>query len=154
MSKVMRTHIGITEWNGYYWCDSCGRKIPKVRTVDGMDFCPKCYQETFAETDKDKKIADLETKLAEKDKEIAELKKKCEELSDKEFEHFGDMKTYKNMWLAEQRKNKEIRHQVCEEIREKLKAHCDYTDEENIGWYIEQEKINKILNQIEQGESK
>lgn len=65
MSKVMRTHTGITEWNGDYWCDSCGKRVRGITTVNGMDFCAKCYQETFGETDKDRKIADLEAKLAE-----------------------------------------------------------------------------------------
>ena len=32
----------------------------------------------------------------------------------------GDMKDYKNPWLAEQRKNKEVRKQVCDEIRKKF----------------------------------
>ena len=55
-------------------------------------------------------IIAIEQQLAEKDKEIDKLLKE-------HFEMFGDMKDYKNLWLAEQRKNKEVRHQVCEEIR-------------------------------------
>ena len=50
--------------------------------------------------------------------------------------------------LAE--KDKETHKQVCDEIREKLKAHCDYTDEENIGWYLVEHKIDTLLDQIEQ----
>lgn len=76
MSKVIRTCIGISEWTGEYWCDSCGRRIPQVTTVNGMDFCPKCYQETFGERDKDKKIAELKQQLTDKDKMIEELLEK------------------------------------------------------------------------------
>ena len=64
MSKVMRTHTGITEWNGDYWCDSCGKRVRGITIVNGMDFCAKCYQETFGENEKDRKISDLEAKLA------------------------------------------------------------------------------------------
>lgn len=44
-----------------------------------------------------------------------------------------------------------LRHQVCDEIREKLKAHCDYTDEENISWYLTEDKIDMLLDQIKKG---
>ena len=46
-------------------CDSCGREVSGCNIVNGMKFCAKCYQETFGETDKDRKIADLEAKLKE-----------------------------------------------------------------------------------------
>lgn len=68
MSRVMRTHTGITEWNGDYWCDSCGKRVRGITIVNGMDFCAKCYQETFGETEKDRKITDLQSQLAEKEK--------------------------------------------------------------------------------------
>ena len=55
-------------------CDVCGREVQGFTFVNGMKFCAKCYQETFGETDKDRKIADLEAKLAEKDKEIESYK--------------------------------------------------------------------------------
>lgn len=49
-------------------CDVCGREVFSCTFVNGMKFCAKCYQETFGETDKDRKIADLEAKLAESEK--------------------------------------------------------------------------------------
>ena len=52
--------------------------------------------------------------------------------------------------IAEGDLEHQIRKQICDEIREKLKAHCDYTND--IGWYITEEKIDIILNQIEKGE--
>lgn len=52
-----------------FTCDVCGREVFSCTFVNGMKFCAKCYQETFGETDKDRKIADLEAKLAEKEKE-------------------------------------------------------------------------------------
>ena len=51
-----------------FTCDVCGREVFSCTFVNGMKFCAKCYQETFGETDKDRKIADLETKLAECEK--------------------------------------------------------------------------------------
>ena len=54
-------------------------------------------------------ISELQQQLAEKNKEINKLSKEHSEM-------FRDMKEYKNLWLAEQRKNKQIRQQVCNEI--------------------------------------
>ena len=54
-------------------CDVCGREMLGCTFVNGMKFCAKCYQETFGETEKDRKISDLEAKLAEKDKEIEDV---------------------------------------------------------------------------------
>ena len=51
-----------------FTCDVCGREVFTCTFVNGMKFCAKCYQETFGETDKDRKIADLEAKLAECEK--------------------------------------------------------------------------------------
>ena len=51
-----------------FTCDVCGREVFSCTFVNGMKFCAKCYQETFGETDKDRKIADLEAKLAECEK--------------------------------------------------------------------------------------
>lgn len=55
-------------------CDVCGREVYGCTFVNGMKFCAKCYQETFGETEKDRKIANLEAKLAEKQKEIESLR--------------------------------------------------------------------------------
>ena len=51
-----------------FTCDVCGREVFSCTFVNGMKFCAKCYQETFGETDKDRKISDLEAKLAECEK--------------------------------------------------------------------------------------
>lgn len=56
-----------------------------------------------------KENQELKQQLTEKDKKINQL-------SEEHLEMFGDMKDYKNLWLAEQRKNKEIRKQVCKEV--------------------------------------
>lgn len=52
-------------------CDVCGRDVLGCTFVNGMKFCAKCYQETFGETDKDRKIADLEAKLVESEKKAS-----------------------------------------------------------------------------------
>lgn len=133
MSKVMRTHTGITEWNGDYWCDSCKRRIPQVRTVDGMDFCPKCYQETFGETDKDRKIADLEAKLAEKDLRIEELEGQfayeCE--CNKEF-------------VACQNENEQLKQRLEDSEKEKQEFFIKYRH-----WRTEGEQLKQQLTEKE-----
>ena len=66
-----REVLSCTFVNGMkFTCDVCGREVFTCTFVNGMKFCAKCYQETFGETDKDRKIADLEAKLAESEKEI------------------------------------------------------------------------------------
>ena len=63
-----------------FTCDVCGREVFSCTFVNGMKFCAKCYQETFGETDKDRKIADLEAKLAESERKLEEYKKcNCKE---------------------------------------------------------------------------
>lgn len=57
-----------------FTCDVCGREVFSCTFVNGMKFCAKCYQETFGETDKDRKITDLETKLAESENQCRECK--------------------------------------------------------------------------------
>ena len=133
MSKVMRTHTGITEWNGDYWCDSCGRRIPQVRNIDGMDFCPKCYQETFGETDKSKKISDLEAKLVEKDLRIEELEGQfayeCE--CNKEF-------------VACQNENEQLKQRLEDSEKEKQEFFIKYRH-----WRTEGEQLKQQLAEKE-----
>lgn len=80
-----------------------------------------------------------------KDERIAELEMRIKELSEEHFEMFGDMKNYKNLWLAEQRKNKHLRHEICEKIRErgdKIYAEGSY--------YVNAYRISsELLDQIE-----
>lgn len=80
--------------------------------------------------------------------ENEELKKKVEQLENK-LEHCSNDKWYidlEKLNIPEEIEN-QIRKQVCDEIRDKLKAHCDYTDEENIGWYLPEHKIDMLLDQ-------
>lgn len=78
-------------------CDVCGREVQGCTLVNGMKFCAKCYQETFGETEKDRKINDLQSQLAKKEKEIEDLKaqrhiylnrsvEECNRITDLEFE--------------------------------------------------------------------
>lgn len=91
----------------------------------------------------------LKQQLAEKEKEIEQLKEKCNKLSDEEFEHFGDMKTYKNMWLKEQTKSNQLRHEICEKIRKYLKYN---NGQEWILMLDETISLNEVLDKIENGE--
>lgn len=73
-------------------CDVCGREVLGCTFVNGMKFCAKCYQETFGETDKDRKIADLEAKLAESEEKC---KKAYQEgLLQKQFDKDMEIELY------------------------------------------------------------
>ena len=64
-------------------CDSCGREVYGCNIVNGMKFCAKCYQETFGETDKDRKIAELKKQLKTQPAEIVE------KIKEQIFNHFN-----------------------------------------------------------------
>lgn len=64
-------------------CDSCGREVYGCNIVNGMKFCAKCYQETFGETDKDRKIAELKKQLKTQPVEIVE------KIKEQIFNHFN-----------------------------------------------------------------
>ena len=147
-------------------CDVCGREILGCTFVNGMKFCAKCYQETFGETDKDRKIADLEAKLAEsekkaysrghsqrdianeiklnalredvanKEKRIVELKQQLAE-KDKEIEYQESMKI-----LAVENQNKKAIEQL-----EKVKELLNTDFESTISWidpYEDGEYVNSM----------
>lgn len=67
-----------------FTCDSCGREVFGCNIVNGMKFCAKCYQETFGETEKDRKITELQSQLAEKEKEIEQVTSKLPASYEKE----------------------------------------------------------------------
>ena len=82
-------------------CDGCGREVQGYNIVNGMKFCAKCYQEIFGKTDKDRKIADLETKLAECEKKFIvanNLRKNADEvLLNYKTEKYGLDKTIQEL---------------------------------------------------------
>lgn len=109
----------------------------------------------------------LKQQLAEKDKEIKQLKlnyeyqKKVRAEQDKEwserFEKVCDelerVKKSKNEGLIEVLL-KDQRHQVCEEIREKMCCIYDYKNDEYLnGWNDAMHTVYDKLDQIEKGES-
>ena len=67
-------------------CDVCNRENVGITWVNGMKFCAKCYQETFGETDKDRKIAELQKQLEEKERLLqygkTEIKKLHKRIND------------------------------------------------------------------------
>lgn len=98
-------------------CDSCGREVYGCNIVNGMKFCAKCYQETFGETDKDRKIAELQKQLEEKEKKIEKLREclsQCD--SDRKFEQ-----EKKNLAFKELRERSEQLRSQPAEIVEKIK---------------------------------
>ena len=100
---------------------------------------------------KDCEVVEITIVEGDLEQQLAEKETKINELSDEHLELFGDMKTYKNLWLAEQRKNKEIRKQVCDEIREKLQMNENNTCE-NTAFGVYYDYLKEILDEIEKGE--
>ena len=106
-------------------CDVCGREVFGCTFVNGMKFCAKCYQETFGETDKDRKIADLEAKLAEKDKENATLEAML-------AENANDRKAMQEFKIGEDEydlTDEDARNSLCWEVEE-LKQQLEEKDKE------------------------
>lgn len=118
--------------------------LHRVSKIEGKDEVEVVREMKQQIVDLEQENKQLKQQLTEKDKEINKLSKE-------HFEMFGDMKDYKNLWLAEQRKNKEIRKQVCDEIREKLEIN-ENNSCENTAFGIYFDDLSEILDQIEQGE--
>ena len=115
-------------------CDVCGREVQGSTFVNGMKFCAKCYQETFGEIDKDRKIADLEAKLAEKDKEIEKLNA-CVDF-------------YKSYYIS----FKEKVIDELEKVKEKIN-NCPITDYDTNKHFVkmyQSDAIRQVDNQIKQ----
>lgn len=99
-----------------------------------------------------KKLSDLKQQLAEKDKEIERLKYRILysqlQAPKEEIEKFNMLMSYKSLNYETQ-----LRHQVCEEIREKAVAEAFYIDSFDDKREIVQYTISKReLDQIEKGE--
>lgn len=99
-----------------FTCDSCGREAFGFIFVNGMKFCAKCYQETFGETDKDRKIADLEAKLAESESKRKSLEEKVKFLTEETEENFVDGQKYNELKQQLAEKDKEIEYQESMKI--------------------------------------
>ena len=80
-----------------FTCDVCGREVFSCTFVNGMKFCAKCYQETFGEIDKDRKIADLEAKFAESESKRKSLEEKIKFLTEETEANFVDGQKYNQL---------------------------------------------------------
>ena len=150
-----------------FTCDVCGREVFSCTFVNGMKFCAKCYQETFGETDKDRKIADLETKLAEceKLKESYRLQNEQHHLQLLQFysrlgvEAFGadiHEKALETLMIMKEQlaeKDKEISEyiKIVDDLHKQLSDKCDFCDktkdQDKISFAVEQlEKVKEIIN--------
>lgn len=101
------------------------------------------------------KITDLEFHIKRLEEQLAEKDKEINKLSKEHFEMFGDMKDYKNLWLAEQRKNKEICKQVCDEFKKAIITESIFDTEEEASYWtddIDVKTILEIIDKLEQGE--
>lgn len=123
MSRIWRENInGINEFCEQYKCDSCGKIVYEVETVKSMDFCAKCYQETFGITEKDQKIIDLEARLAESENRVIELSNGC-----REIEKIKDdkIKEVRDFWM---KRYDHLRQQLIQECKEHQEF-CKVADE-------------------------
>ena len=149
-----------------FTCDVCGREVFSCTFVNGMKFCAKCYQETFGETDKDRKIADLEAKLAEKERQYETLYKlfseQHENIDQNELGCFEEvnrlLKEQKDFYIVEKteyEKMKQGAKDIVKELKQQL-AEKDLTIENWQTMYEsvvqtchndkeEIERLNKIL---------
>ena len=167
-----REVLSCTFANGMkFTCDVCGREVFTCIFVNGMKFCAKCYQETFGETDKDRKIADLEAKLAESEKkaysrghsqrDIAnEIKLNAlrEDVANKE-KRIVELKQQ----LAEKEKEnltlfsmlyETLEKQGCENIVSTIEQMTNLTLEKQSNWFKgncvkDQDKISFTIQQLE-----
>ena len=125
-----------------YVCEKCGVGSITLVTINGESFAKgEVWDKTTnVETDEglQNKIADLEHQLAEKDKLIEELQLQNKELLDGAKQMLYESKEVMN----------NIRHQICEEIRNRIKQ-----AELNYEWKGETISMEQILDQIE-GENK
>ena len=149
-----------------FTCDVCGREVFSCTFVNGMKFCAKCYQETFGETDKDRKIADLEAKLAESERKLEEYKKcNCKECMtdyEKNLNQIIDKFLNENIKLKKQLAEKEntlsiksviktlIKHNNLNcSFRDKTKAQiqqCGDVYNSNYGYFNFEEDYDESLN--------
>lgn len=155
--KETGTFATNTTYDLGFTCDVCGRKTQGTTIVNGMKFCAKCYQEIFEDYYGAcwQKVTELKQILAEKNKEIEILKYKLKRTEkDKEIEELKaiveGIKTLKESGCKIEDfimiDTKEIRHQICEKIREE--AFPYYYLGKVRGFIVDME----LLDQIEKGE--
>lgn len=101
-----------------FTCDVCGREVFSCTFVNGMKFCAKCYQETFGETDKDRKIADLEAKLAESEKKNEYFADRVEKYN-KLVEKYNNLKEEVDSNFVDGQKYNELKEQFVESEKSK-----------------------------------
>lgn len=121
-------------------CNKCWDEHYAVKGGVPLD---KFYSELYIDLLKD--YRKLEQQLADKDGKINKL-------SEEHFEMFGDMKDYKNLWLAEQRKNKEICKQVCNKVLELCDEKFRSINEFDFVEVISRDELIEVLDYIEGGE--
>lgn len=129
------------------WLEMC----VELEKIDESQRIDDAIRNKFKE--KDKEIQSLKHQLAEKDEELEELKDRLEYITENSN---GVVQVFD---ITEH--DKEIRHELCEEIREKIKNNLsvdkkfvDNNDYVNYYAIINWDKLKYILDQIEQGENK
>lgn len=148
-----------------FTCDVCGREVFSCTFVNGMKFCAKCYQETFGEIDKDRKIADLEAKLAESESKRKSLEEKVKFLTEEIKECFVDGQKYNELREQKDKEIQELKQQLAEKEKnalalfsalydileeqdpENVSSRIDYLTKQNNGAIGDFYKEHKVLKQ-------
>ena len=130
--------------------------IAKNKEIAHLEECNESLSNKFdKESDIQNKIDILKYNIDGLEQQLVEKDKEIDKLSKENLELFGYIKDYRNLWLAEQRKNKEIRKQVCDEIRELLRKQKTQADD-GIHTYLQDmcywQDIDAILDKVERGE--
>lgn len=124
-----------------FTCDVCGRKVNGCSIVNGMQFCAKCYQETFGKDNQQNEIQQLKQQLEEKDQQI----KKRVMVYEKQFiVQTNEIYSLKQQ-LAE--KDKEI-----ERLKERLSVFDKFKDNYGYTNYDDSEILEDLQSRAFQSE--
>ena len=115
-------------------CDVCNRENVGITWVNGMKFCAKCYQETFGETDKDRKIAELQKQLEEKERLLQYGKTEIKKLG----------KRITDIVKRDEKLFKSQPAEIVENIKKKIEKEKDKNDLAWLGF----NKLDRILKEI------
>ena len=126
-------------------CDVCGREVQGFTFVNGMKLCAKCYQETFGETDKDRKVADLQSQLQQAN----------EIINNPDTLIFQQQQLIDNLEKTIEEKNKEIsnlnglvreRDKQIKNLKTNKKRVIEHKNKTKISFAVEQlEKVKKFF---------
>ena len=135
-------------------------ELQEIKSVSAFEDC-EVVEITIAEGDIEKEIERLNKELQwyeQGNQEVNESLLQQLAEKDKEIEKYRNGEyisaiTAKKSFEMRDEFEKQIRKQVCDEIRKKLELHCEYIRTKDfVGWYLSESKIGVLIDQIEKGE--